>query len=383
MTQTLNPALNPSERYIANTSGEHEREARSRRFNVIEAFATMSYCLVLLWCVQYPFGVLGKMPVANTITTVLLTLGALYLLFVSPHIHHDTLASWGLGDPVYLWRLLRNGSGMRRTICGVAMAVVWISLAAFAYFQWVKVAEFLFGMSAETAMAMKQSPAGALAVLAFVITVAGAFATCAVRYDNFLSALWTAIKIILVLGTILYTVAFIVGGTKAFADFKPAKFALDVFGYIFWGAIQQLLFSSYFGTRFRKGFAPASNPSSAAKKRFWVSVLNGSFFGLIHINSWFLVLFTWILGIVLSWVFMKDRNRNLLALGFIHGFLGSSVGWLFSAKKLGKSAVSMGVGPTHMNGFDWPTVIVVALLLVGFTAVIAYAARSWREDETA
>ncbi|HNR37317.1 MAG TPA: hypothetical protein PKO36_19235, partial [Candidatus Hydrogenedentes bacterium] len=67
-------------------------------------------------------------------------------------------------------------------------------------------------------------------------------------------------------------------------------------------------------------------------------------------------------------------------LGLIHGFLGSSVGWLFSAKKAGKAAISMGVGPTHMDGFDWPTVLVVVPLILGCIAFIVYAWRNWNEE---
>ncbi len=380
MAQATSAVKDTWVRSISNTAGEFEREAKSRRFNVIEPFAMMTYCLVLLWFVQYPFGVLMKIEAANTITTVLLTLGALYLLFVSPRIHRDTLASWGLGDPVALWRLVREGAIARRMAYGVAVALVWGALAFFFYYEWHEVAKFLFSMKRETALAMKQTAVGKAAILVLGIAMAGAFATCVIRYDNFVSALGTALKIILVLGAGLYLMAVAVSGAEAFADFRPSKFALDVFGYIFWGALQQLLFSSYFGTRFRKGFAPAADPSEMAKKRFWVAMLNGSFFGLIHINSWGLVAGTWLLGFVLSWVFMQERNRNLIALGFIHGFLGSSVGWLFSAEKAGKAAISMGVGPTHMHGFDWPTVLVVVSLIFSFIGFIVYAGRSWREE---
>jgi hypothetical protein len=108
--------------------------------------------------------------------------------------------------------------------------------------------------------------------------------------------------------------------------------------------------------------------------------LNGAFFGIIHINSWLLAGVCWLLGVFLSWVFMEDHNRNLIALGFIQGFLGSSVGWLFSHGKGGALAMSMGVGPSHMKGFDPITVAVVAALIIGFIAFIVHAAR--RSNET-
>ncbi|HUW60027.1 MAG TPA: CPBP family intramembrane glutamic endopeptidase [Candidatus Bathyarchaeia archaeon] len=375
-------------RSIINTCGEAERESKSRKFNIIEAFAVMTFTLVVLWVVQYPFGVLLKMKAVNNVGNVLLFAGAMYLLFVSPFVHRDTLASWGLGDPVALWRRLsgggspaglRDGSGSGRLLLGAIVITVTVCLAGIFYWQWVEASDFLFDMKTERALEIKQGLLGKAGVLLLGLVLATFLATCVIRYDNFFSALFTAIKIIAVLGGLLYLAAIGTMGTKAFADFHAPKFALDVFGYVIWGAIQQLLFCSYFGTRIRKGFAPAQDPARRTRKRFWVAVLTGLFFGLIHINSWYLVAVTWLLGIFLSYVFMADKNRNLIALGFVHGFLGSSVGWLFSRGK-GNIEVEMGVGPGHIHGFDLPTVLVVAPLIIGFMIFMIYAWRTWREE---
>jgi len=72
---------------------------------------------------------------------------------------------------------------------------------------------------------------------------------------------------------------------------------------------------------------------------------------------------------------MEDRNRNLVALGCVQGFLGSSLGWLFAAKKAGGFRIAMGVGPGHMAGFDLLTIMVVFLLIMGGLLVITYLAR--------
>jgi len=366
-------------RSITNTYGEAEREAKSRKFNIIEAFAVMTFTLVVLWVVQYPFGVLLKIKAANSIGNLLLFGGAMYLLFVSPFVHRDTLASWGLGDPVALWRRLRDGSDASRVLLGAIVVVVTACLAGIFYWKWIEASRFLFSISPERAVEIKQGFLGKTGILLLGLVLATFFATCVIRYDNFFSALFTAIKIVSVLGGLLYLAAFGTMGTKAFADFHAPKFALDVFGYVIWGAIQQLLFCSYFGTRIRKGFAPATDPAHRTRRRFWVAVLTGLFFGLIHINSWYLVMVTWLLGIFLSYVFMADKNRNLIALGFVHGFLGSSVGWLFSRGK-GQIEVSMGVGPGHIHGFDLPTVLIVAPLIVGFMIFMIYAWHTWREE---
>lgn len=368
-------------RSIANTSGEAEREAKSRKFNTIESFAVMTFCLAVLWLVQYPFGVLGKSNAMMIISTAILTLGALYILFVSPFLHRDTLASWGLGNPVALWRLVRHGQGASRYATGIAVLCVIGALTFIGYTMWPEVAKFLFGMKREAATAFQATAGGKVCVAALVFVLATFLGTFVIRYDNFLCAFFTAMKVLLLLGSLLYLLAYATMGAKAFADFNGPKFGLDVFGYVFWGALQQLLFSSYFGTRFRKGFAPANAAGDIWKKRALVAVLNGSFFGLIHINSWLLVLVCWILGVFLSWVFMEDRNRNLIALGFIHGFLGSSVGWLFSKGKAGHFEIDMGVGPTHIQGFDLATVVVTSTLIIAFCGVILYIARSnWREE---
>lgn len=369
-------------RSLPNTAGEMERETKSRRFNVIEAFGVMTFVLVVLWFVQYPFGVLMKIKAAEAFSTILLILGALCILFISPWlIHRDTLASWGLGNPVALFRRLRDDKGTSRGPLALAIGVVVAGLTVAFYWQWTEAADFLFDMKLENAQAFKQTAGGKIAIGALGLVLAAFFGTCVIRYDNFGSAFLTALKLIAMLGVPLYLAAYAVMGTKAFSDFEASKFGLDVFGYVFWGAIQQLLFSSYFGTRLRRGFAPASARKHLAMRRFCVAVLNGSFFGLIHINSWLLVLACWILGACLSWVFMEDRNRNLVALGFIHGFLGSSIGWLFSNGKSQAVEIEMGVGPSHMHGFDLGTFLVVVPLVIGFSIFMARAARTWREDD--
>jgi len=369
----------PWVRSIANTSGELEREVRSRRFNVIEAFLVMTLLLVVLWYIQYTFGVLGENDAVNTGTTIFLTVAALYCLFGSPFLHRDTLSSWGLGNPVALWRRIREGEGATRYLLAATVMLLTLGLTAVVYWQWVEVADFLFKMKEESALAVTATLTGKIGVVIFGFVLSAFFCTFVMRYDNFLPALFMAVKILLLLGTGLYLLAFAVMGTAAFADFEGAKFGLDVFGYVFWGALQQLLFCSYFGTRLRKGFAPAEPPENMWKVRLGVAVLNGAFFGIIHINSWSLVMVCWLLGCFLSWVFMEDRNRNLIALGFIHGFLGSSVGWLFDGDKAGGFEIEMGVGPTHMEGFDLLTIVVVSLLILGFSAFIFRAWRKWPE----
>ena len=100
----------------------------------------MTLLLVVLWYIQYTFGVLGENDAVNTGTTIFLTVAALYCLFGSPFLHRDTLSSWGLGNPVALWRRIREGEGATRYL--LAATVMLLTLGLTASFSWVEVADF-------------------------------------------------------------------------------------------------------------------------------------------------------------------------------------------------------------------------------------------------
>lgn len=360
---------------IANTCGELERESKSRTYNIVEAFVMMTYCLAILWLVIYPYGELMRINAIELAGQILLGFGAVYVLFYSSYIHKDTLSSWGLGNPVALYTSIRNRSPVGRIICTSGVLLIIVVLTYLYYYAWTEITREMFRLSWKEAVRIQATDVGNAMIIASGLIMATVFVIFIIRYDNFLSALFTAFKIILVLGTLEYMAAFAVMGKVAFADFRPRQFAFNFFGYVFWGMLQQLLFSSYFGTRFRKGFAPTADPARLWQKRLWVAVLNGSFFGMIHINSWGLVAICWLLGTILSWVFMEDKNRNLVALGLVHGFLGSSTGWLFDARKAGGFRIVMGVGPGHMQGFDLLTVVVVLTIIAVHLLVIVYLLR--------
>jgi hypothetical protein len=360
---------------LMNTIGEMEQDRKSRRENLVEAFGMMVLVLVLLWLLGYTFGVLMGVEIANKIAMVIIWIASLYILFVSSHVHGDKLSTWGLGSPWTVIRMLREGNWPTRIGLGGFLTFFTIFMAYMFFIFWPEAAKFLFGVKREAAEAFKATAGGKVGVVVMGALISLFFSTVIIRYDNFFSAFYSALKILAVLAPPLYIGALLYIGPEAFAEFDPLKFALGVFGYLFWGVVQQLLFSSYFGTRIRKGFGPAKNPKNQFWWRLFVAFINGSFFGFIHIQSWYLVAVTWFLGIFLSWVFMADRSRNLVALGFVHGFLGSSLGWLFSSGKAGGLEVNMNVGPWHVHGFD-PTVpivvIPVTLIYIGF---IIYALR--------
>ncbi|NVM31292.1 MAG: CPBP family intramembrane metalloprotease [Candidatus Helarchaeota archaeon] len=90
-----------------------------------------------------------------------------------------------------------------------------------------------------------------------------------------------------------------------------------------------------------------------------VSIISGSYFGLIHVPAWYLLIFTSILGVVISWLYMKDRNRNLIAIGIIHGFLGSLIGVFFVV-----GTVEMSVGPASVPSALVPHFWIVGIFLI-------------------
>ena len=116
------------------------------------------------------------------------------------------------------------------------------------------------------------------------------------------------------------------------------------------------------------------------KKRMIVATLSGSFFGLIHMDSYGLVLVTFGLGTILAWVFMEDRFRNLSALGFIHGFLGSTFGKLFRGEAAGVLRIDYHVGPWNVDQPTAAVLIVPMLCLIGFGALFIWAIRRFHPE---
>jgi len=435
----------PGSRMIVTTAGDLEREAKSRRYNLIEALGMMTFILVMLWPIAYVFGVLGGCGAVKTTTTLFLAGGAGYVLFVSPFIHKDTLSSWGLGNPRTLLRMLREGSPARRLFLGLTVTALFLALNYANYARWPDVVKFLelndaarfFGANTPAVQRWKEGFPGVLAVAGFGCVLSAVIVTCAIRYDNFLAAFRTALIIALPLLCVIISTAVLHRGAAVFRELQLSEWALGVLGYVFWGFVQQLLFSSYFGTRLRKAFAPsvasgnmisrekrgrtvlafAVGGAAAAffltvlilryrygaesasmrlaggvalciaplgalygyfygldRKRLLVATLSASCFGLIHIDSYFLVAITWGLGIILVYVFMEDRNRNLVALGFIHGLGGSTFNALFSQRRSGLLEVDYSVGPWNVD-HPSPGVLVFPMLCLGiYLAVTVWAA---------
>ncbi|MCX8064871.1 MAG: hypothetical protein N3G21_06830 [Candidatus Hydrogenedentes bacterium] len=432
---------------IQNVAGDRERERLSRKENFIEAISVMLIILTLLWLVAYPFGVVLQIKPVNTVVNILLVLGGAYLLLIAPFVHADTATSWGLGNPYQYWKLITTGTPLRRLSVILASLVVFVSLNILNYYQWRHVVRFfslnaiakVLGLNIDVNTLPHQFP-GVIFVIFTGLILSSLITFCAIRYDNFLSAFKTAMQVSLPLLAVIIVSAVVQRGSKAFENFSLSTWAIGVFGYVFWGFVQQLLFSSYFGTRLRKAFAPSKNPNNVVngeekwkkviligiiwavgaivfactaisiayganaipdtktwfrlafwltvfffpmgviygyfyckdKKRMLVATLSASCFGLIHIDSYGLVSATWILGIVLVYVFMEDKNRNLVALGFIHGLLGSTLQNFFSkGGKAGVLNIDYSVGPWNVEEPTWGTIIIPVIV------ILCYAISIW------
>ena len=443
---------------IQTTAGDWEQERFSRKQNFVEAMTVMLIILSALWLVAYPFGVVMKIKAVNSGVNLLLVLGGAYLLFVAPFLHKDTAQSWGLGNPIQYGHLITRGPLIRRVMILLSSITVFVGLNIVNYQQWYHVARFFqmqalartFGLSVDVYQWPHHFP-GVIFVFFFGAVISALIAFCAIRYDNFHTAFRTAMIVALPLLIVIFVSAYIQRGTGAFQQLSFSRWALGVFGYIFWGFVQQLLFSSYFGTRFRKAFAPSNSPANRVtgeeqikksllfglwgalvaisftcisisiaygtkaipsltvwvqlilwltvfffpmgfiygyfyckdKKRMLVATLSASCFGMIHIDSYGLVAVTWMLGIVLVYVFMEEKNRNLVALGFIHGLLGSTFGEMFSKGSAGVLNVDYSVGPWNVEEPTWGVLVIPVIVIVVYVFIlITYLKKAPEANET-
>ncbi|MBD3351943.1 MAG: CPBP family intramembrane metalloprotease [Candidatus Lokiarchaeota archaeon] len=113
-------------------------------------------------------------------------------------------------------------------------------------------------------------------------------------------------------------------------DFHIGEFLVGVFGYHYWGWVQELLFLGYFCWLSWKIFP---NPNSHHK---WINAtISSLLFGLFHYDNMPLMIGTMIGGFM--WALWWGERRNLWMMGLMHGFNGSLVDWLIP--------MSMTVGP--------------------------------------
>lgn len=437
--------------YLQTTAGDWERETKSRRYNALEGIGLYTFLMFVQWPFCYVFGTWMDNEAIQNFAWYPVILGAIYLLLASPFVHKDSLESWGLGNPKTLLRILRTAPLPQRVALGAVLLGILAGLNYANFIQWREVSGFfgldeiarVLGYDRAAVDGMVDHGPGRVFIVLFGTAISLLIVSFGIRYDNFGSAFKTAMKISVPLFAFTCIAAWTHRGAAAFADFDLPVFVLGVLGYLFWGFTQQLLFSSYFGTRMRKAFGPSTSPHNAIpaarrlrvtvasgallaalvspltyfivislhgpdalapvsmlyfaafsfpfgalygyffcldKKRLLVATLTASFFGFIHIESYGLVMATFMLGIVLIYVFMEDKNRNLVALGFVHGLMGSTFGWLFSRGESGELEVDYSVGPWNVDDPTLSVVIFPVLCIVLYVGVMVWCARNLPKD---
>lgn len=440
--------------YLQTTAGDWEIEAKSRRYNALEAIGLYTFLMVVQWPFCYLLGTLADNEAVKTFAWYPVIAGAVYLLLASPFIHKDSLESWGLGNPKTLWRLLHSAPSPQRAMMGVTILGILAGLNYANFTRWHEVSHFfsfddianVLGYDRAAVDNMVNHFPGQVFVVCFGTAISLLIVGFGIRYDNFGSAFKTAMMISVPLFIFTCISAYTHRGLDAFKSFHLTEFVVAVLGYLFWGFTQQLLFSSYFGTRLRKGFGPSTAPHNVIpvarrlqvtliggavlaalvapsaylavtglygpdalapvsmlyfaafsfpfgalygyffcldKRRLLVATLTASFFGFIHIESYGLVAVTFMLGIVLIYVFMEDKNRNLVALGFVHGLMGSTFGWLFSRGESGALEVDYSVGPWNVDDPTWPVVIFPVLCILFYIGVMVWCARNLPSEKPA
>jgi hypothetical protein len=412
---------------VLNTAGEAERESRSRRANALEALVVAAAVMAVLWPFCFGCGVLGESRAIQRMAQMPVAVFIVWALIGSPFWHRDSLESLGLGNPVRLWNRLREQRAwMLALVVALFGSLFMVSIA-----NWPDTAK-VFRLGNEARL-WPLSSDGIAKMTCFSALLSAFVVTCVVRYDNLTSALRVALTISGALVVYAGVAAVLHRGWTVFSVIDPARYPLDVIAYVFWGGLQQSVFTAYFSTRLRKGFRPAGDirntvpvqdrhrrvliggvisaltiapmlwlavrglygaaaapftlmitfaafalPAGAVwthyyckdKRRLLVATLAGSFFGLIHIDSYGLVLVTFGLGTVLAYVFMEDRFRNLSALALIHGFLGSTFGKLFRGEAAGALRVDYRVGPWNVdNPSAW--MLIIPLLCLAMYAGLA------------
>ena len=425
---------------VVNTAGELEQESRSRRWNAVEAFGLAALALFLAWPVACGWGLVGENRMADVAAKSGLYLLLLFALCVSPFLHRDPAESWGLGNPRRLWGMLRSGSLARRILLALAVLGILGGFLWLLFAHWPFVVRKL-GLP-KGALDWPGSVPGFLLILAAGSAVGLLLATCAIRYDNFGPAFLAALKVALVLVLFALAIGVTLRGWTFGHRFRPAQYALDVIAYFFWGYLQQLFFCAWFGTRLRKGLGPSSVPGPEGSPRgywraaakggliasvvlgaggwaalgaarggaiwslplllrfmavafpvgavwgwFWgrdrcrllVATLSASFFALIHLDSYGLVVATWLMGIFLAWMFMEDRTRNIAALGFIHGFLGTTFNLVLGKSDAGVFRVSYRVGPWNVRHPGLEDLVVPLICLAVYAGLALWCWRRLRD----
>jgi hypothetical protein len=135
------------------------------------------------------------------------------------------------------------------------------------------------------------------------------------RVDNLWSATKRSSAVLLPCALAIVVAGFLLGG--AHRPILPLLVPRHFFGYMFFCLLQQVGLNSLVTNRL---LAAMDSPLR-------VSLIAGALFALLHWPNPVLVPITWVGGVLMSWLFAKERN--VLPLAVWQGILGTLVWWAF------------------------------------------------------
>jgi hypothetical protein len=135
------------------------------------------------------------------------------------------------------------------------------------------------------------------------------------RADNLWTAATRSALVFLPFILALFILGFLLGGLHR--PFNHLLVPRHFFGYLAFCLLQQLGLNSYLTNRLL----------TATRSSVQASLLAGTIFAALHWPNPVLVPLTWIGGILMSWLFARERNILPLAVG--QGILGTVVWWAF------------------------------------------------------
>ncbi len=336
LVKLMTPPVSDYEDY----SQKYSKSSRIGQF--IEALTVYGLVMIFLWVFWWE-----QSPLHNyTIASGGLVLLVIWMLIISPLIHHDTPKDWGKGSIIDYFQHMLGRNRNRKPGEPIIKVNRMIAIIFFILFQIAVVGALIlfYGKVAAEAQSWLNGLLEDLRVqqgFGFSLNIGVALVVALLlielivfslfRYDNFRKSFKEFIKMAIICMPVYIVVLLVYyyGAGPNTWTYEGDPFTIEGFlvgwlGYIVWGTIQQLLFLGYFNTRMRKAML-GYEWKYAKWAPMITAFINACLFGMIHIPS-LLGVFTFIGGFLWTWYFQKKGNQNLLVAGIFHGLFGTLLG---------------------------------------------------------
>ncbi len=296
------------------------------RASRVEAFWMTAWAMALIW------GLLPLNAVGKQIAQILLGLTAVYILFVSPHRHGDSLEDRGLGSLSGFFTCLKQGE--HRWLARVTLVLGNLLLILCFYYSVGLLQDIVAGALRRMGGLRISRELPGWVWLSLSLGLYNLLIGFLMRWDN-IGRAGRLIAGYLLVGMLFVVVAgywYIYVKHGGWVEFVPERGFKRISSYILWGTLQELLFLSYFNTRLRKGL---SSPLLA-------SVLTATIFAVFHLRAYTLMTICYLIGVV--WALMFQAAPNLMLMGIAHG-IGGGFGSAFAVKGMEMFKINARVGP--------------------------------------